>query len=495
MGKLDMEYDDVGTNDSSHLQSGSGINSKIDYKFASKGPQIKAALAGSIGAFILGTIIGWSSPVQPQLQSNSTQSGDGDSMWLADVTLDDNQMSWVGSLSNLGALFGALTGGILMDRFGRRSILMAMSLPYFIAWMLIAFAVNPAMLYAGRLLGGIAGGICSVVSPSYLGEISMPSLRGLLGMFFSSLLCAGILVTSLTGWLNWRLISGIAAVHPIILLVAMFFVPESPYHLIKTGRTSDAQKALKWLRGPDYNIAPEIMQMEVRLNAELAEKFSPSDLFKPWALKPLLLAVSLMIFQQLSGINAAVYNAVAIFESAGSTLDTLVCAILLNLDQLVVTIASSLLVERLGRKTLFVISESVMCLSLAGLGAFFYLKENSQTDPAIIKSLSWLPLVSLILFIAAFGIGAGPVPWLMTGEVLPAKIKGPGVSIAVFTNWFLAFVVTKSFVNIQEALTSAGAFWMFGGFCVMGTLFGLFLLPETKGKTQEEIQAFFNKSK
>lgn len=136
-----------------------------------------------------------------------------------------------------------------------------------------------------------------------------------------------------------------------------------------------------------------------------------------------------------------------------------------------------------------------MSLSLAGLGAFFYLKENSQTDPAIIESLSWLPLVSLILFIAAFGIGAGPVPWLMTGEVLPAKIKGPGVSIAVFTNWFLAFVVTKSFVNIQEALTSAGAFWMFGGFCVMGTLFGLFLLPETKGKTQEEIQAFFNKSK
>lgn len=154
-----------------------------------------------------------------------------------------------------------------------------------------------------------------------------------------------------------------------------------------------------------------------------------------------------------------------------------------------------MLVERLGRKTLFIISESIMCLSLVGLGTFFYLKENHSTDPALIESLSWLPLVSLIVFIGAFGIGAGPVPWLMTGEVLPAKIKGPGTSITVFTNWLLAFVVTKSFVNIQEALTSAGAFWMFGGFCVIGTLFGLFFVPETKGKTQEEIQAFFNKRK
>lgn len=140
-------------------------------------------------------------------------------------------------------------------------------------------------------------------------------------------------------------------------------------------------------------------------------------------------------------------------------------------------------------------SELIMCLSLFGLGTFFYLKENSSIDPAIVESLGWLPLVSLILFIAAFGIGAGPVPWLMAGELLPDKVKGPGVSIATFTNWGLAFVVTKTFVNIQDVLTSAGAFWMFGICCFIGSLFGLFVLPETKGKTQEEIQEIFNKKR
>ncbi|EFX73487.1 hypothetical protein DAPPUDRAFT_325263 [Daphnia pulex] len=409
---------------------------------------------------------------QPQLQQNSTEifNETSSSDWIAHIILDDNQMSWVGSLPNLGALFGALGAGFLMDKFGRRFVLMTMSLPYLVACLLLAAAANPGMLYAGRFIGGFAGGICSVVSPTYL-------------------------ITSLMGWLNWRLISAISAIFPVILFAAMFFAPESPYYLIKAGKKFEAQKALKRLRGIKYNIGPEINQLEVRLHKELAEKSSPSDLIKPWALKPLIIAVSLMIFQQLSGINAAVYNSVAIFESAGSTLDNLVCAILLNLDQLVVTVASSLLVERLGRRTLFVLSELTMCISLFGLGTFFYLKDNPETDPALVESLGWLPLVSLILFIGAFGIGAGPVPWLMAGELLPDKVKGPGVSIATFTNWFLAFVVTKTFVNIQSAITSVGAFWMFGICCVIGSLFGLFILPETKGKTQEEIQSLFNKKK
>ena len=152
------------------------------------------------------------------------------------------------------------------------------------------------------------------------------------------------------------------------------------------------------------------------------------------------------------------------------------------------TLISSLLVERLGRRTLFLISEIFMCISMVALGTYFYLKEQTDTD---ISSLGWLPLTSLILFIAAFGIGAGPMPWLMFGEILPARVKAPGSSVASFTNWFLAFIVTLTFVDIQDAIGSSGAFWMFGGFCVLGVFFTIFLLPETKGKTPEQIQAFF----
>lgn len=160
-----------------------------------------------------------------------------------------------------------------------------------------------------------------------------------------------------------------------------------------------------------------------------------------------------------------------------------------------VVIVSSLLVDRLGRRTLLLISESIMCISLFALGAFFYVKEDPSSDPAVVASIGWLPLVSLITFIAAFGIGAGPIPWLLPGEILPAKVKGPCVSIATFCNWLLAFVVTKTFVNLQTAITNAGAFWLFGSFCFLGVLFTLFILPETKGKTPEEIQAYFDKRK
>lgn len=157
------------------------------------------------------------------------------------------------------------------------------------------------------------------------------------------------------------------------------------------------------------------------------------------------------------------------------------------------TLIASLLVERLGRRTLFLISEIIMTISMFALGTFFYLQEEAVTEEEKeqVAALGWLPLTSLILFIAAFGIGAGPMPWLMFGEILPAKVKGPGASVASFTNWFLAFIVTLTFVDIQEAIGSSGAFWMFGSFCILGIFFTIFLLPETKGKTPEQIQAFF----
>ena len=155
---------------------------------------------------------------------------------------------------------------------------------------------------------------------------------------------------------------------------------------------------------------------------------------------------------------------------------------------MVATLIAALLVERLGRQTLFLISEIFMCISMVALGTYFYLKEETDTD---VSSLGWLPLTSLIVFIAAFSIGAGPVPWIMFGEILPAKVKATGSSLASFTNWLVAFIVTLTFVDIQDAIGSSGVFWMFGGFCVAGTLFTFFYLPETKGKNPEQIQAFF----
>lgn len=155
------------------------------------------------------------------------------------------------------------------------------------------------------------------------------------------------------------------------------------------------------------------------------------------------------------------------------------------------SLVSSVVVERMGRKTLFMISEGFMALSMVALGVFFYLDADPSVSDDTIASLGWLPLTSLILFIAAFGIGAGPMPWMMLGEILPSRFRGPGNSLASFTNWSLAFIVTVTFVDLQEAIGSAATFWMFGAFCVLGVLFAIFLLPETRGKSAAEMEQYF----
>ncbi len=151
-------------------------------------------------------------------------------------------------------------------------------------------------------------------------------------------------------------------------------------------------------------------------------------------------------------------------------------------------LAAIILIKRLKRRTLFLSSEALTSLSVFVLGGYFYILDN---DPATAATLGWLPLIALIVFIASIAIGIGPLPWLVANEILPARFRGPGSSIAAFTNWMSAFTVTKTFVDVQSGLTNAGAFWIYGCFCVIGIIFGIFVLPETKGKTPDEIQEFF----
>ena len=157
--------------------------------------------------------------------------------------------------------------------------------------------------------------------------------------------------------------------------------------------------------------------------------------------------------------------------------------------QLIAALSSSILVERLGRKILFLVSEGLTCLSVVALGGYFYVLEN---DPETARKFGWVPLTLLIIFIAVFAAGVGPLPWLVAGEVMPARFKGPGSSIVAFTNWITSFIVTKVFIDMQRSLTNAGTFWVFGSLCFIGILFGIFILPETKGQTPEQIQSLFS---
>ncbi|XP_046650497.1 facilitated trehalose transporter Tret1-like isoform X1 [Daphnia pulicaria] len=464
-------------------------DNEIDFSKANKRPQILAALAAAFSAFVMGTTFGWSSPVQPQLQQNSTLNTvvDQNSTWYID--LDDDQMSWVGSLINIGASVGAICGGYLMDRFGRVFVLMAVSIPFFTGWLFIVLAVDPLMLYVGRLLGGLAAGICCAVAPCYIGEISIPDIRGTVGYFFSTNIGLGILFTQILGLgLDWRFISGVCAITPLVLFALLYFVPESPYFLVKNNKIDKAAKSLQWLRGNLFNVEAELAQIKSRVIEDKTQQLNLRDFLRPWAYKPILIGIAVMVFQQFSGLNAALFYSVEILQVAGSNLDALVSAVVVIITLLIGNFLGAVVVGRLGRRPLFMISEAIACLSMCVLGSYFYILTN---DPEAAKPLAWLPLTSLIVFISGIGMGLGPLPWIISSEVLPAKIRGQGSSIAALANFGLSFIVTKTFIDIQRAVTPAGAFWFYGGFCLLGILFALFLLPETKDKTSEQIEAFF----
>jgi len=460
----------------------------LEYNKAKKIPQFAAALSASVTGFIIGNLMGWVSPVQPQLQ-DLDQTGNPNSIWY--VCLSDDDISWIGSLIILGALCGAMIGGTIIDRWGCKRTFIVSSLPIVFGWLMTVVSVHTSMIFIGCFVAGFFGGLCSVGVSIYVGEVSTPSMRGLLGFLFQLFISLGMVTSSLLALrLEWRLISAILEVSPFLLLVGMIIVPESPLFLLKKGRRNEALESLRQLRGTDFNCELELRQLESSLSAEMKTVFHWSVLLQPWAFKPIAAAFGVMFFIGLSGINAASFNAVDIFRAAGSSIDGGVCAIILNTTQAVCGVPAAIVTKRVGRRTLYLLSHLFCGIAMATLGTYFYFE---QTQPENIKNLGWLPLVSLIIFSASFSFGIGPVPWVMVDELVPSKVKGVGVSMATLGNWSSAFIVTKTFIYIQNGLTRAGAFWMFSGLCICGVLFSFFLLPETKDKSPEEIQAFFGK--
>lgn len=195
-----------------------------------------------------------------------------------------------------------------------------------------------------------------------------------------------------------------------------------------------------------------------------------------------------MMFQQVSGINAIIFYTMAIFKSAGSTMDPSLCTIIVGVVQVLMTFGSTLLIEKAGRRILLLQSSIVMGICLTIVGIFYHLKEGGSD----VSSIGWLPLVAVVLYIVSFSLGFGPIPWMMMGELFASDVKGIASSIAVMFNWTLVFIVTKTFGLMNEGLGGDVTFWIFAACMVAGTLFVAIFVPETKGKSNAEIQALLN---
>lgn len=457
------------------LVSGSSDPNAIPAK---KLPQYMAGVAATLGALAAGMVLGWTSAAG---KNGST---------LAEeykIPLSADEFSWIGSLMTLGAASICVPIGILSDLIGRKTAMLILVVPFTVGWLLLIFADSVLMFYLGRFITGLSGGAFCVTAPMYTAEIAESSIRGTLGSYFQLLLTVGILVSySIGPILNMYYLSLVSAAVPIVFFCVFFFMPETPIYYLKKGKKDAARASLVRLRGPRYNVEPEIQAQEELLAEAQRNKTSFLQAIRSKAaVKGLIVGFGLMFFQQLSGVNAIIFYAGSIFESADKSISPNVSTIVVGIIQVIAVFLSTLIVDKLGRRILLLASNVAMFITTFILGVYFYLQHKTSVD---VTNIGWLPLLCICIFVFLFSLGFGPIPWMMMGEIFSSTIKGIAGSSACLFNWLMAFVVTKYYAPLETAAGAYTCFWLFSAICAVGTIFVFVLVPETKGKTLDQIQ-------
>ncbi|XP_049280376.1 facilitated trehalose transporter Tret1-like isoform X1 [Anopheles funestus] len=478
---------------------------RLPYYFPHQNQYI-AALAASYGVLTIGMVFGWSAPAGPRI----LEDGEGN------FDVADDQFSWTIAFMPIGGAIAAIPCGIMLRSEGRKNTILFFVLPlllgkfflntllfrpvnirypYSTGWVLLTWAQAVAMMYIGRLLQGFAAGAYSMSVPIYIGEIADQRIRGTVGSFFQLMLNLGMLMSfSISVGVNvfqLNIISGF-----VVLLFGPIFMlmPETPSCLLKRGYKTKAIETVKWLRGPKCDAYTEIEQLQMEQDALLNQpkKSLKKSLLTPETLSALLAMIGLVTFLQMSGINAVLFYATDIFMNASDSLNHEVATIIVGVMQVFGTLLAAFTVDRIGRRWLLMISAVIMCASHVVLGVYFQLLQN---NPAQVENLEWLPVLALSVFVTVFSIGFGPVPWIMIGEVFAIDVKDLASSLATFTSYALSFMMTKTFNPLRNGLGEAGTFWLFAGFCLIGAIFVFLFVPETKGKTFEQIQKRLASSK
>ncbi|CAG9818841.1 unnamed protein product [Phaedon cochleariae] len=447
-------------------------------------PQYIAALSVCLGAVAAGTVLGWTGNISEKLTNSTLNST------LNDIDIDKDASGWIGSFATLGALVMCFPIGYICDLIGRKWGCLMTVIPFSVGWLLIIFAGNTGMIYAGRFLTGLAGGAFCVAAPIYTSEIAEDKIRGTLGTFFQLLLTVGILIAYIAGaYMSPVGVSIISAIIPLIFAASFFFQPETPVYLMMKKKEREAQNSLKKLRGSSYNCDDELKEIRERLEEDANNNANFFEAVKTTASKrAIFICFGLMFFQQMSGVNAIVFYTGSIFTAAKSSLESSTATIIVGVTQVLATFVSSLVIDRFGRKILLLCSIIFMMLSGLVVGIFFSLSDRKVLDDDGIAKIGFLPIMGLIIFMIAFSLGFGPIPWLVSAELMPPEIKSTACSLAAIFNWFLAFIVTRFYENLKNAIGGDSTFYIFAGISFIGIIFVFMFVPETKGKSISEVQ-------
>jgi len=405
--------------------------------------------------------------------------------------------SWV----TLGALLGSLVAGELGDRMGRKRTVLVAAASFTLGAVVQYLAVDTAMLVAGRLIVGAGVGMAAVAAPIYAAELAPASLRGRFVSGYQLAITIGIFLAYLVnGQLSakgdWRLMLGAAAVPGLALFVVGLLAPESPRWLMLEKRRADAATELRKVE-PDVAVDERLTTIEQSLAAD-AHAATWGELFaKQWR-RPLLVALGLAVFQQVTGINAIIYYANQIFAAAGFNTEAARASVTLwaiggiNVAATFIAIA---FIDRIGRRKLLLVGLVGMGLSLAVVGVAFRFIATGAAASAAAAAPSTAGIVTvgaLVVFITCFAFSLGPVVWTVINEVFPAPLRSRGVALATAVNWGSAWLVSQFFLSLVTAIGSSLTFGLLALLCVVGWLWIYRVVPETKGLTLEKVQELWS---
>ncbi len=385
----------------------------------------------------------------------------------------------------LGSLLGAVIGGLLADRLGRRRLLIITAVVFAMGAIGAALAPGTPWLVTARVVAGAAIGTASFVAPLYISEIAPVAIRGKLVSINQVALTSGIVISygidyAFAGSQAWRWMFALAVIPAAAFAAGLLLIPDSPRWLAGRGHADQARAVLNRIRSRDQvdGELAEIRQSVAQQEGHWSELLSP--LLRP----AMIVGIGLAIAQQITGINTVIYYAPTILDFAGfsSASVAILASVGVGIVNVLLTLVAMQLIDRVGRRPLLLVSLAGMAVSLFVLGLAFAL-------PQLAGSLGWIAVIGLMTYVGSFAVGLGPVFWLMLSEIYPLRMRGRAMSVGTVANWSANLIVALSFLTLTRALGRAPTFWLYGVVSVGAWVFAFFLVPETKGRSLEDIEA------
>jgi len=482
-------------------------------------PQVLAVLAVSFGCFIHGTsymygvvaVLGIEESSQ-KLKPNSTETELG---FDYDKTEDS---AWIIGISAIGMIFGSLVAAPISNAIGRKvTCIFGIGVVFAVAYTLFVIPIHISMLYLARFLMGVGLGVSQSISTVYIAEISTPNLRGNLAVIPAMTGCLGVVTCQvLAKFLQWQQLAIVFAAINIPFVILVIFMPESPVYLISKDRIEEAHRVLRRLRGKNWNVTKELTEIKKRTEGAgtITSKTAINDFFLPHVIKPVAIAFTLMFFFQTSGINLVLTFAPQIFADV-TNIDKFLANIFLGCALFASNTLTLLVAGKWPRRMMLLVSSLGCSVTLAVMGFSYQIKDweddclNStninagdlysnatEAKAACSYNLNWLPVVDSMIFIFVFNLGYGSLVWMTVVEILPAPIRNFTNGLTVGWVGLLSFITSFSFPYLlQSSWAGQGAFWMYSVISFCGFLFIAIFVPETRGKTEDQIKLYFQSTK